>query len=125
MKKWLVIAFILSINLQALAFEDYVVTTNGKLTKIEVFDNKILDVYPITTISNDKNTIFFHPLGVGKTKVSVLKNNKEKVFFNVDIKEDFTDIEKVEGFEIFSIDSPPESIELDLPPMKFNTKEAI
>ena len=105
-------------NLQAHAFEDYIITTNGKLTDISIENNKIVDVYPLITVMNEKNTLIVSPLQVWKTRVCVLKNDKEKIMFNVEVNEYKTSIDEVEGLDILSLDSPAEEeFQLDEPPM--------
>ena len=101
------------------AYEDCLVTTNGKLTEIRIQDHEIIDVYPLITVMNDKNTIIVHPLKTGNTQFSVLKNNKNIVLFNVKVKEESTIIDEVEGFDILTIDGPPQvyEYELDFPPV--------
>lgn len=103
----------ISIPLSSQAFEDCVVSTNGKLSDISIEDNSLVDVYPIFTIMNEKNTLYVHPLKTGKTRFCVLKNGKEIVMFNVEVNEDNTVIDEIEGFEIFSVDMPPEELYLD------------
>lgn len=117
-KKIVLISFLILSIIPAQAFEDCVITTNGKLSDISIEHNDILDVYPLITIMNEKNTLIFHPLKAGKTRVCVLKNNKEKVMFNVNITEEKTIIDEVEGFDILQIDTPPDiyEYELDIPP---------
>ena len=63
------------------------------------------------------------PLKVGKTKVSVVKNNKDKIIFNIEVLENKTIIDKVEGFEILALDIPMEGFELDEPPIGFELDE--
>ena len=108
------------------AFEDCIITTNGKLTDIKIQYNDIIDVYPLVTVENDKNTLIIHPLKEGETKFTVLKNKKEKYLFNVKVTDDRTFIEVVEGFGILAIDQPPvmleESIDLDSPPILNDTQ---
>lgn len=123
MKKLIIIFLISFFSLQVQAFEDVIVTTNGKLTDISIEDNSVLNVYPLITVMNDKNTLFFQPLKTGNTRVCVLKNNKDKILFNVKIFEKETQIEKVDGFDILPLDSPPEIFELDAPPLKLGKME--
>ena len=119
MKKILIsLILILVINLQAKAFEDYIITTKGKLTDISIEDNTIVDVYPFITVMNDKNTLFVSPLKIGKTIFCVLKNGKEKIMFNVEVQENNTIIDNIVGFDILALDTPEEnSFELDEPPL--------
>ena len=116
MNKWLTIAIIFFTTLQAQAFEDCVITTNGKLTDISIEDNTIIDVCPLVTIMNNKNTLIVSPLKVGKTRFCVLKNNKDIVMFNVEVMKEKTIIDDVKGFEILTIDAPFEEFVIDLPP---------
>ena len=118
MVKWLVIALVFFSTLQVQAFEDYIIMTNGKLTDISIEDNTIIDICPLITVMNDKNTLMLSPLKTGKTRFCVLKNNKEKVMFNVEVLEEKTIISEAKGFEILSLDDPEDDkFELDEPPV--------
>lgn len=124
MIKWLIsIFFIFFITLQVQAFEECIITTNGKLTNICVVDDSIIEINSLITIMNEKNTLMVLPLKVGKTKVSVVKNNKDKIIFNIEVLENKTIIDKVEGFEILALDIPMEGFELDEPPIGFELDE--
>lgn len=117
LKKILVIVSIFTLSLQANAFEDYIITTNGKLTDISIENNTIVNVYPLITIMNDKNTLMVTPLKLGKTRFCVLKNAKEKIMFNIEVLQNKTIIDNVDGFEIISLDLPQfEQLYLDEPP---------
>lgn len=118
MFKWFSILLIFFSALQAFAFEDCIITTKGKLTDISIENNKIVDVYPLITIMNDKNTLMVTPLMAGKTRFCVLKNGKEKVMFNIEVNEHKTHIDNVEGFDILVLDKPEtEEFVLDEPPI--------
>ena len=118
MTKWLAIALVFFSTLQVQAFEDYIIMTNGKLTDISIEDNTIIDVCPLITVMNDKNTLMLSPLKAGKTRFCVLKNNKEKVMFNVEVLEEKTIISESKGFELLSLDDPEgDKLELDEPPV--------
>ena len=100
------------------AFDDCLVTNKGKLTDISIEDNTIVNVYPMATIMNEKDTLIFHPLKTGKTRVCVLKNNKNIIMFNVTVTELETIVDAPDGFEVLSIDKPFDEFEftLDEPP---------
>jgi len=120
MKKSLII-FAISILtiIPSFAFEDGLITTDKKLTDIRIEDNTIIDVIPLYTIMNEKNTLIVHPLKTGSTRFSVLKGGKEIVLFNVKVTNDETIIDPVKGFDVFQIDCPPNfyEFELDIPPL--------
>ena len=113
------ISLIFISSLQVYAFEDCIIMADGKLTDISIENNTIVDVYPLITIKNEKNTLMVSPVKVGNTKVCVLKNNKEKLMFNVEVLENKTLISKIDGCHILSLDSPlqDDEIYLDEPPM--------
>jgi hypothetical protein len=114
----IILILVINLILPAQAFEDYIITTKGKLTDISIEDNTIVDVYPFITVMNDKNTLFVSPLKIGKTRFCVLKNGKEKIMFNIEVQENNTIIDKVTGFDILALDTPEEnSFELDEPPL--------
>lgn len=111
---------ILMLYSNSYAYENAFVISDGTFSDINIEDNTIVDVFPLITVMNEKNTLIFRPLKEGKTKVCVLKNKKEKVMFNVKITDTTTVISDNESCEIFILDSPPidEDFEIDLPPQK-------
>ncbi len=115
------IFFILCISiLPAQAFQDCVITSDSKLSDIKVEKAEIVEVSPIYTLMNEKNTLYVQPLKVGKTKICVLKDNKDIVKFDIEITEEETKIDAVEGFEVLTVDMPfdnQDEFELDIPPL--------
>lgn len=120
MKKYILILLALILSMPVFAFEDCIISTNGKLTDIKIKDNDIIDVFPLITVMNDKNTLFVHPLKVGTTKFSIVKDKKIKYIFNVSVTEESTVIDEAAGFDILTLDCPPNAYEyyfdLDEPP---------
>lgn len=119
MIKKILILLIISLSIQtAHAMEDCIISANGRLSDISIEKNDIIDVYPLITVMNEKNTLIVHPLKEGETSFSILKNGKEKVVFKVKVTPSNTFIEDVEGFDIMSLDNPPNiyEYELDIPP---------
>ena len=122
MKKLLLLIFSIYVTCPAIyAYQDCIIINKAKLTDINIEDNTVVDVYPLTTLMNDKNTLIVHPLKSGKTRFCVLKNNKNLALFNVEVSEYNTNVNAPEGFDVFTLD-PPDEIEeydfvLDLPPL--------
>ena len=104
------------------AYQDCVIINESKLTDINIEDNSVIDVFPLITVMNDKNTLIVHPLKTGKTRFCVLRNNKNLSLFNVEVMENTTKISAPKGFDVFSIDSPVNEFEfeLDEPPVNVN-----
>ena len=123
LKKLFILAnlFIFS-TLQSQAFEDCLILSDTKLVDIRIENNKIIDVYPLITVLNEKNILVVHPLTTGTTRFSILKNDKERVNFHVYVENNKTHIGEVKGFSILPLDEPPlsEEFELDLPPETVN-----
>ncbi len=118
LKKILILSIFLATIHSAQAFEDCVISTDGKLSDISIENNDIIDIYPLITVMNEKNTLIVHPLKEGKTRFCILKNGKRTVMFNVEVTPEKTVIDNIDGFEILQIDEPPENYEyeLDIPP---------
>ena len=126
MIKRLIIFFICYLTLQANAFEDLILSSNEKMTDIKIENNQIINIHYLTTILNEKDTIFINPINIGETSFSLIKAN-EKYTFNVKVDEDETFINNIEGFEIVSLDTPPQILdfEIDPPPVLKKEKETI
>lgn len=117
-KKFAIILSIFLTTLTVQAYEDCIVTNNGKLTDISIEDNTVVDVFPLITVMNEKNTLIVHPLKSGKTRFCVLKNNKNIAMFTVEINEFNTIINAPNGFDVLTLDPPTNDFEfeLDAPP---------
>ena len=117
--KILLIFFLSAIPISAFAYQECIITTDKKLSDIKIEHNDVIDVFPLVTIMNDKNTLVVHPLKEGSSRFIVTKGGKEQFVFNVTITRFETKIEEVKGFDIFQIDTPPENYEyeLDIPPI--------
>lgn len=118
-KKFLLTFLFVITVLSAQAYEDCAVMTDGKLTDINIEDNTIVDVYPLVTVANEKNTLIVHPLKQGRTRFCLLKNNKHLALFEVFVGELETKVNAPEGFEVLAIDPPTDDFEfiLDEPPV--------
>ena len=118
-KSFLIIALILISTLQTQAFEEYILSTESRLSKINIENSELLKIQPIITIDNSKNTLFITPLKEGKTTFSVVKDNVEKITFEVKIDKENISFSQVEGFDIVAFDAPPVILDcnLDVPPV--------
>ena len=114
LKKILFLMLIMFSYSKVFAFEDCLLSTNGKLTNISIENNQMIDVFPLITIMNEKNTLLVHPLKEGVTGFTVLKDGKDKFLFTVKITEDETIISQNEGFNVLQIDEPPAILDCDL-----------
>lgn len=106
------------ISLEAQAFEDVVIMSDGKLSDIKIEDSSVAEIYPLVTIMNEKNMLIVHPLKSGSTEFCVLKDGKNLSLFTVDINEETTSVISPAGYEVLTLDAPEfdENLEIDLPP---------
>ena len=117
--KIFLIILLSAIPISVFAYQECLITADDKLSDIKVEHNDIIDVYPLITIMNDKNTLIVHPLKEGTSKFIVTKGKKDKLLFSVNVGKKETIIDHVDGVEIFQIDTPPVMYEYDLdePPL--------
>ncbi len=125
MKKIILTTLIFLTALQAQAFEDFILSTDGKVSNIKIEDPSVVNINPLTTILNEKNTLFIIPQKTGETSFSLQKEG-EVFSFNIKIDENETLINEIEGFELISLDTHPVILdcEIDAPPV-YKEKETI
>lgn len=100
--------------------EDYLITTDKVIKKIEIKNPAMLEIRPFFTIFNEKNLLLLNPKKIGKTFFS-FESEGEVFGFEIQInpnKKEFNDFETVtkSGFNFLLLDKPPENLELDEPP---------
>ena len=125
MKKIILTTLIFITSLQAQAFEDFVLSTDTKISNITIKDTSVININPLPTILNEKNTLFIIPQKIGETSFSLQKDGK--IFnFNVVVKDNETIISENDEFEIVSLDTHPQILdcEIDTPPV-LKKKETI
>lgn len=118
-KGFFAVTLMLFSTLQAQAFEEYILSTKSILSEIKIENQEILNIEPIVTIDNSKNTLFIIPLKEGETSFSFVKDKKEKISFDVKIEGKKAFFSKIEGFDIVAFDEPPIILDcnLDKPPV--------
>lgn len=113
----LILLTFLSFNFSsAFAFEEYIILADEPVKKITVTDNNIVEVAPVFTIMNEKNTIIVSPKKIGKTTFKITQKNTI-TDFDVEVTEEKTVLSPKPGFEMILFDIPPEFLELDKPPV--------
>lgn len=103
------------------ALEDCIITSDTKMTDIEVENPDVIEVHTLVTVMNEKNTLVVHPLKIGKTSFSVMKDGV-RVNFKVNIDDYETEVESVNGYDVLPLDEPPEFVDCDIdrPPILRN-----
>ena len=115
MKKILLTIILLSTP--AFAFEDYMVISNTPVKSVSVQNSEILDVSVLYTIDNQKKNIIITPKKTSQTKINIdLLNQIGSKKIDVKITEKKTFINAPLDFNLFLLDSPPESYDIPKPP---------
>lgn len=122
MKKILSTILLLCTSLPAMAFEDLMIVSDEPVRKVFIQDSSIADVRPVFTISNEKKIILVTPLKSGKT-VIVVDTTAGAKSLELKVSRRNTTINQQDGFTYFSMDMPPEAIDIPLPPVNEDLKE--
>lgn len=102
MKKILFILLILLIP-QAQAFEDYLILSDDPVSSISWSDDEVISAVPVLTIDNKKNTIILKAKKEGKAVLTIETDVGSKLIA-VEVSEDKTVVEDIEGFTSFKLD---------------------
>lgn len=122
MKKILSTILLLCTSLPAMAFEDLMIVSDEPVRKVFIQDSSIADVRPVFTISNEKKIILITPLKSGKT-IIVVDTVAGAKSLELKVGRKNTTVSQQDGFTYFSMDMPPEGIDIPLPPVNEDLKE--
>lgn len=105
MKRIILSLLISMISLPTLAFDDYVIISARPIRYVNVQNDEILTIRPVSTIDNDKKLLIMSPQKVGKTKINVFSGEEVRTI-EVNVTEKSTEIQPTDGFEYYIIDEP-------------------
>lgn len=105
MKKLILLILTATICSPALAFDDYVIISARPIRYVNVQNDEILTIRPVSTIDNDKKLLIMTPKKVGKTKINVFSGEEVRTI-EVNVTEKSTEIQPTDGFEYYIIDEP-------------------
>ena len=115
MKKFLTIIILFNTTLPALSFEDLMIISKSPVKKVSVQDEAIVNVRPVFTIYNEKKILLVTPIKTGKTKIITDTTDGQEIL-EINISKKKTNVKPNEKFDYFSMDMPPEAIEIPEPP---------
>lgn len=116
MKK-ILLTFLLTNCIPAMAFEDYMIVSEQPVKTVTVQNENIVNVKPVFTIDNQKKLLIVTPKKSGKTKIYVTSADKVSML-DIKVTSKTTKITPHDGFEYYTIDIPPEEIFIPAPPKK-------
>lgn len=113
----ILLTFLLTISaLEASAFENCMIISKTPVKSVSAVNHDIVKIKPIYTIDNKKEITILTPIKSGKTQIIINTFNGQEIL-DVKITGTKTTIKPHKGFEYYTIDEPPELIEI-LPPPK-------
>ncbi len=101
----------------AMGFENYIITGENTITKIENKTPEIIDIRELTTIMNEKNTIIVECKKAGKGEFILTSDGKESNF-TINISDNCSELKGTKDYTWYVLDTAPGVFELDPPPMK-------
>lgn len=117
MKKVLTIALFSVLIQPDFAYEDLIISNTNTITQIKNRTPDIINIEPIYTIMNERNTVLINVLTEGIADFSLELETGKVANFELSASKNKTEIKKsAKDFNIFVVDDYVESVELDLPP---------
>lgn len=107
MKKIILILTALFIALPSFAYQDYMLMTDYKLSKIKVSNEEVITVEPMVNLNCTGQAMMIIAHNTGKARLSFCKGRK-RVNLCVRVKEDETCIRRKNGVKLIPVDLPPE-----------------
>lgn len=108
MKKLILIALLVLFEISpCMAFQNYMLMTDYKLSNIKVSNENILTVEPMVNLKYYGQAMMLIPHNVGNTRLSFCKG-KKRVNLCIRVKENETCIKRVNGVKLIPVDLPPE-----------------
>lgn len=114
MKNLFLVLSCILLGTQVLA-ADFLLTSNKPVKSVYVRDDDILSAKALYTIDNTKENIILSPKKDGKSLILVNLFDEE-IFIDIKVKDGEIIIKPQNGFECFSLDNPPEELEIIPPP---------
>lgn len=115
MKKLLITILLICNISPAIAFENYMILSESPIKSVST-QNNIVIAKPIFTINNEKKIVILTPQKTGKTKIFIKLTDGNENIIEVKVTNKKTDIKELKGFEYFTMDMPPDKIDIPLPP---------
>lgn len=117
MKKFvLLICFLLGISLNANALENYILLSDSEISEITAKQDGIIDVSNVVTLTEGTSIAVIKCLKEGRSEFQI-KNGDNVDNFTVNVTKNNAKISNNKGYQIVTLDCPPELPALDLPPI--------
>ena len=126
MRKVLLFLTLFILQLQANAYQDYIIFSDNPVSSAVIEDSNIAEVYPLQTIDNKKENILLKAKKDGKTNIIITTSQGERRI-EVNVKSDKVNFNDLNGFNAEACDIPPQNLKINgldvlLPPTKTGDK---
>ena len=114
----LILIIIFLTKLPVLAYENCFLISNSPVRSVIVENTDIVDAKPVFTIDNQKKIIIITAKRSGSTKILVKHPDNVDAILEVKITDKSTKVNLPSGFECYTIDETPDSVDILFPPLK-------
>jgi len=118
-KKFLLIIVLLVLNSPVYPLENHIIISDLYIKSVSVDNKDVISVSILPTINNDRHILILRGLQEGKAVLTINLDNRQDTF-DVKIKSDETIIKLKEGYSLYTLDFPPEPLDIDPPPSQNN-----
>jgi len=118
-KKFLLIIVLLVLNSPVYSLENHIIISDLYIKSVSVDNKDVISVSILPTINNDRHILILRGLQEGKAVLTINLENRQDTF-DVKIKSDETIINLKEGYSFYTLDFPPEPLDIDPPPSQNN-----
>lgn len=107
MKKIVILLAGLFIASPCMAYQNFMLMADHKLSKVKVSNEEIITVEPMVNLSCTGQAMMIIPHKEGRARLSFCKG-KKRINLCVRVKEDETCIKRINGVKLIPVDLPPE-----------------
>ena len=111
----LLICFLIGFSLNANASDNYILLSDSDITEISTKQDGIVDVSNVVTLTEGSSVAIIKCLKEGHSEFKV-KNGNKVDSFTVNVTKKNAKISNNKGYQIVTLDCPPELPLFDLPP---------
>jgi len=117
MKKILIsICFLMACSLSANAMDNYILLSDNDITEISAKDDGVVKVSSVITLTEGNSVAIIKCIKEGRSEFQVKSGDKVDNF-TVNVTNKNAKISNNKGYQIVTLDCPPELPSFDLPPV--------
>lgn len=115
-KKFLLTIILLALNSPVYSLENHIIISDSHVKSVSVDNKDVLEANILPTINNDRRVLILRGLKEGKAVLTINLDERQDSF-DIKVKSNETVIKQKDGYSFYTLDFPPEPIEIDAPPL--------